>query len=241
MHAGGPHHDGKTMVEYLLAVAGALWLGIQTSLSPCPLATNIAAISYVGRRVGSPRQILWAGLLYTLGRTLVYLALGMGLVAGLLWAPGLSIGLQKYMNQLLGPVLVLVAMLLLGLIPVGISGPGVGEKLQRWIDVLGVWGAGLLGILFALAFCPVSAALFFLGLIPLAVEMRSGVLVPVVYGLGTALPVLLCAGLIAAGAGWAGQAFHAMAAVELWSRRVAGLLLLLAGIFFILRFLFRVP
>jgi cytochrome c biogenesis protein CcdA len=228
------------MTEYLAAVSAALWLGIWTSLSPCPLAGNIAAISYIGRRVGSPRQVFLAGLLYTLGRTLVYLTLGIGIVAGLLSVPGLSMFLQRYMNQLLGPILLVVGMLLLGLIRVGVPGPGVGEKLQRRVDVLGVWGAGLLGVLFALAFCPISAAWFFGILIPLAVKLRSSLMLPGVYGLGTALPVIVFAGLIALGARSVGKAFHVMATVERWARRIAGVLLLLVGIFYVLRFLFGV-
>jgi hypothetical protein len=228
------------MTEYLAAVAAALVLGIQTSLSPCPLAGNIAALSYVGRRVGRPRQVFLAGLLYTLGRTLVYLTLGMGIVAGLLAAPGLSIFLQTYMNQLLGPILIIVAVFLLGLVRVGVPGPGVGEKLQRRVDTLGVWGAGLLGVLFALAFCPISAAWFFGGLIPLAVKLHSSLMLPGVYGLGTALPVILCAGLIALGAGSVGKAFHVMAAIERWARRIAGTVFLLVGIFYVLRFLYGV-
>jgi hypothetical protein len=228
------------MTEYLAAVSAALVLGVQTSLSPCPLAGNIAAISYIGRRVGSPRQVFLAGLLYTLGRTLVYLTLGMGIVAGLLAAPGLSIFLQTYMNQLLGPILIVVAVFLLGLIRVNVPGPGVGEKLQQRVDVLGVWGAGLLGVLFALAFCPISAAWFFLTLIPLAVKFHSSMMLPGVYGLGTALPVIVFAGLIALGAGSVGKAFHAVSMIERWARRIAGVLFLLVGIFYVLRFLFGV-
>ena len=109
------------MIEFILAIAGAFWLGILTAISPCPMATNIAAISFVGRRVDSPRKVLAAGLLYTVGRTLAYLALGVLLVSSLLSAAGISQFLQKYMNLLLGPVLIIVGMILLGMIalPIG--------------------------------------------------------------------------------------------------------------------------
>ena len=231
---------GPAVTGFLAAVALALVLGVQTSISPCPLATNVAAISYVGRRVGRPRQVLLAGVLYTLGRTLVYLALGTALVAGLLSVPGLSMFLQTYINQLLGPTLIVVAVFLLGLVRVNVPGPGVGERLQQRVDALGIWGAGLLGVLFALAFCPISAAWFFGVLIPLAVKVRSGVMLPVAYGLGTALPVIVFAGLIALGAGSAGKWLHAVSAIECRARRIAGAVFLLVGIFYVLRFLFGV-
>ena len=187
-------YDGSA---YVVGVVSALWLGILTSISPCPLATNIAAISYIGRRVGSPRQVLLSGMLYALGRSLAYLALGMLLVASVLSIPQLSLFLQKYMNKLLGPILIVVAMFLLGLIQLNITGPGVSDTMQKRVDALGMWGALVLGILFALTFCPVSAALFFGSLIPLSVKVGSGVALPGVYGIGTALPVLAFAVLIA--------------------------------------------
>jgi len=162
-------YDGSA---YVVGVVSALWLGILTSISPCPLATNIAAISYIGRRVGSPRQVLLSGMLYALGRSLAYLALGMLLVASVLSIPQLSLFLQKYMNKLLGPILIVVAMFLLGLIQLNITGPGVSDTMQKRVDALGMWGALVLGILFALTFCPVSAALFFGSLIPLSVKVR---------------------------------------------------------------------
>ncbi|MCP4710680.1 MAG: sulfite exporter TauE/SafE family protein, partial [Planctomycetes bacterium] len=177
------------MDGFIFGLASALWLGILTSISPCPLATNIAAISFIGRRVNHPRQVFWAGLLYTLGRATTYLVLGMLLVAGLLSAPLVSHFLQKYMIKLLGPVLVVVGMFLLGLINFSASGSGISERMQNRAERWGIWGAALLGFIFALSFCPLSAVLFFGSLLPLAVKYNSGVLLPLAYGIGTALPV----------------------------------------------------
>ena len=130
------------MGEWLLVGASALWLGILTSISPCPLATNVAAISFVGRRVGNPRQVFVAGLLYTLGRSLAYLVLGALLVGSLLSVPHVSYALQKYMNKILGPVLILVGMFLLEMLSINISGSGIGEAVRRRVEAWGVWGAG---------------------------------------------------------------------------------------------------
>lgn len=148
------------MSEWILAMGAAFWLGVLTSISPCPLATNIAAISYIGRQVDRPRHVLWTGLSYTAGRMLCYVLLGWVLVASLLSAPILSNGLQVYMNRLLGPLLILAGMFLLEMIRLPIPSGALTEKLRQYAGSQGLWGAFLLGIIFALSFCPVSAALF---------------------------------------------------------------------------------
>ena len=200
-----------------LGFVTAVWLGLLTSISPCPLATNIAAISYIGRRVGSPRQVVLSGALYTLGRTLAYVVLGALLVASVLSVPQLSMFLQKYMNKLLGPLLILVAMFLLDLIQLRTSGGGLSEGMRKRVDALGLWGALPLGVVFALTFCPVSAALFFGSLIPLAVKEQSSLLLPGLYGVDTAVPVLGFAVLIAVGAQTVGRAFNVLTKFERWA------------------------
>ncbi|HQN97588.1 MAG TPA: sulfite exporter TauE/SafE family protein, partial [Thermoanaerobaculales bacterium] len=157
------------MAPLWLAVGSALWLGILTSISPCPLATNIAAVSYVGRQVGSARAILVSGALYTAGRTIAYTALGAAAVWSLMSMVAVSGFLQGTFHRLLGPMLIALGLLLLGVVRLSLPGIGLGGRLQQIVDRAGLWGAGLLGIVFALAFCPVSAGLFFGGLIPLAV------------------------------------------------------------------------
>ncbi len=226
------------MAQFALAVASALWLGILTSISPCPLAMNITAISYIGRRVDDPRKVLSAGLLYTVGRTLTYTVLGALLVASLLSAPRLSHMLQKYMNLAMGPLLIIVGMVLLELISFARKGGGVSEKMQKRVDRLGMWGALLLGIVFAISFCPVSAALFFGSLLALAVTNESGIILPAVYGIGTALPVLVFAVLIAFGANRIGKTYNRMAAFEYWARRTTGLVFIAAGIYYSLTYIF---
>jgi len=226
------------MAQFALAAASALWLGILTSISPCPLAMNITAISYIGRRVDDPRKVLGAGLLYTAGRTLTYIILGALLVASLLSAPRLSHMLQKYMNLAMGPLLIVVGMVLLELISFSRRGGGVSEKMQRRVDRLGMWGALLLGIVFALSFCPVSAALFFGSLLALAVRNESGILLPAVYGMGTALPVLVFAILLAFGANRIGRAYDRMASFEYWARRITGVVFIAAGIYYSLTYIF---
>jgi cytochrome c-type biogenesis protein len=217
------------MTELLWAAGSALWLGILTSISPCPLATNIAAISYIGRRVDRTRAVLLAGALYTLGRVAAYLGLSLVLVGTALSIPQVSLFLQKYMHLLLGPMLVLVGMFLVGLIQINLSGLGVSERIKQRVDALGVWGALVLGALFALAFCPTSAALFF-GNVMASVGAGSVVVMPLLYGIGTALPVLGFAVAIALGSQSLGQAFGAVSRFEWWARIGTGVVILLVGL-----------
>ncbi len=217
------------MTEFVLAAGTALWLGILTSISPCPLATNIAAISYIGRRVDSTRYVLLAGLLYTVGRVVAYVGLAFLLVSTALSVPGVSLFLQKYMHLLLGPMLIVVGMILVGLFQIGVGGGGISESLRKRIDTLGIGGALILGVVFALAFCPTSAALFF-GNVMAALKAGSSIALPMLYGIGTALPVIVFAFLLAVGSQKLGSAFNAVGKIEWWARMLTGSVFLVIGI-----------
>lgn len=223
------------MDAWWLAAGSALWLGILTSISPCPLSTNIAAVSYVGRRVGSPRAVVLSGVLYTGGRSLVYLILGALSVWSLMSMVSVSTFLQGTFSRLLGPLLIMFGLLLLGIFELKLPAIGVSDGLQDKIDRAGVWGAAILGLLFALAFCPVSAGLFFGGLVPLAVERSSPLLLPLLYGVGTAVPVIVFAALLSAGAGWFGKALDGVHAFEVWARRATAVIFIGVGVYETLR------
>jgi cytochrome c biogenesis protein CcdA len=215
----------------------AIWLGIFTAITPCTLVANVAAVSYIGRRVDSPQRIVATGMFYALGQTLAYTVLGFILVAGLLATNAVSSFLHRYMNELLGPLLMLTAMFLLGLVQVGISGPGVSERLQKRLDALGIWGAFFLGVIFALTFCPVSGGLFFFQLIPQSAYYNSRVLLPALYGLGNVLPVVFFAFLLAFSAQSVGKVFNRLTQIEQWLQWLTGGIFLAAGIFFCLRYI----
>jgi cytochrome c-type biogenesis protein len=220
------------------AVATALWLGILTSISPCPLATNIAAVTYVGRRADRPRLVLLSAFTYALGRALAYAVVSAVVVLGLLSVPGLSQFLQRYMNKVLGPVLVLVGMYLLDLLSFGISTTAGSEALRKRAADGGAWGAALLGALFALSFCPVSAALFFGSLVPLSLQHGSKVVLPAVYGLGTALPVAVLALVATGGTKALSAALAKVGTFELRARRVTGVTFAAVGVYLSVRFVF---
>jgi cytochrome c biogenesis protein CcdA len=218
-----------------------LWLGVLTSISPCPLATNIAAISFIVRDTTRPRRVLFTGVLYTLGRMFAYLILGALLVASLLSIPDVSNALQTHMNKILGPVLILVGMVLLDLLPLRFSTACGAGRLGRWAQSAGMWSSLPLGMVFALAFCPVSAALFFGSLIPLAVSTRSHFALPSLFGIGTGLPVFVFAVVIALSAQSVGRVFKKLAQVEKWARWVTGAIFIAVGTYLSLVHIFGVP
>lgn len=211
----------------------ALWLGILTSISPCPLATNIAAISYLGRQIGQNQRIVLAGLSYTLGRVSVYLVLGTFLVSSTSVIPGISMFLQKYMTIIIGPLLLIVGLILVNVIRFNISGNFIGQRTQERLSKQGIKGAYLLGLLFALSFCPVSAALFFGNTMGLAIHNDSKFLIPILFGFGTALPVVLFAFVIAFSVNKIGILFNSITKMEKWLRLLSGIVFLIVGIYYI--------
>jgi len=228
------------MTDLLVATVSAFWLGILTSVSPCPLATNVAALSYVGRDVTNPWKVFASGILYTAGRMIVYTGLGVILVGSLLAAPPVSLFLQTQMNRFLGPILIIAGMILVELIKINMPGFGASGRLERVVKALGPGGALLLGALFALSFCPVSAALFFGSLIPIAVASRSDLIVPCAYGAATGLPVLVFAVLFAAGVRRMAPIFSRITRYEAWVRRLTGVIFILVGIYYSLVYIFRI-
>ncbi|MEI6057225.1 MAG: aromatic aminobenezylarsenical efflux permease ArsG family transporter [Lentisphaerota bacterium] len=218
-----------------LALTSALFLGILTSISPCPLATNIAAISFIGHRIGRKDHVIISGVLYTTGRVIAYVLLASLIVSGLLGSGEISRFMQKYMNEALGPLMILIGMILLGWIggglPIYYSGV---EKLQAHARKGGLWWALPIGAIFALSFCPVSAGLYFGGLIPLSIKHTSYVALPLVYAMGTALPVILFALVIALGMNKLSKVYDKVSTFGTKARYATGVIFILIGIYYAL-------
>jgi cytochrome c-type biogenesis protein len=226
------------MSVFAAGAAMALWFGILTSISPCPLATNIAAVSYIGRRLDHTGHVLFAGILYALGRMITYVVLGVFLVSGMESMPAVANFLQKYMNIMLGPFLIIVGAVLADIIPVNFkSAPIFGDALPNRVEKTGVWGAGLLGIIFALSFCPVSAALFFGSLFALAIQHGSKIIMPAMFGIGTALPVLGFAILFAVSMQLVGRMYNRITVFALWARKITALVFVSAGILYCFKYI----
>ena len=224
----------------LLAIFTALWLGILTSISPCPLATNVAAVSFISKNITCPYKTVLSGLLYTLGRVLSYVTLGVIIVAGLLSIPAIAGFLQHYISIIMGPLLIIIGVILLELIKINFSASVANTGLQDKVKEFGLIGAFLLGVIFAISFCPISAALFFGSLISLSVEHNSRILLPLVYGIGTGLPVVIFAIIIAFSINSIGKAYNSLVKFEFWMRKVTGVLFIIAGIYYTITHIFGV-
>ncbi|MDT8286189.1 MAG: aromatic aminobenezylarsenical efflux permease ArsG family transporter [Elusimicrobiales bacterium] len=226
--------------EFWAAAATALWTGIITSVSPCPMATNIAALSWISKHSGSHKLAVPAhGLLYAAGRALAYMIIGFLLVKSLLSAPAFSFFTQKYGNQALSPLLVLAGMYMLGMFGSGFEGFSLFD-MPKFKAKAGALSSLLMGALFALAFCPISAALYFGIVIPLAANNSSPVFIPLLYGLGTALPVIGAAlaldfGIkkVSAVTGLAGRFDH-------WAKPFTAWVFIAAGVYLGLKYIFGV-
>jgi len=223
------------MQDFYLAILSSFWLGILTSISPCPLATNIVAISFVARNLGSAKRILWSGLLYAAGRMLTYIIIAVLAIGSLLSLPEVSFFLETNMHKIIGPVLIVAGILLADILPFSFSVSAVNSSVQEKADKWGIWGSGLLGIVFALTFCPLSAALFFGSLIPLAIERKSAIAMPLVYGLGTALPVVFFAFAITFSARSIGKLFDRLTQMEKWARKTTAVVFIAAGFYLLIK------
>ncbi|MFC1674798.1 aromatic aminobenezylarsenical efflux permease ArsG family transporter [Candidatus Omnitrophota bacterium] len=221
------------MIEIMLPLVSAFWFGILTSISPCPLATNIAAVSFLSKRINHPKQVLRSSIAYTIGRMLTYAVLGVIIITSLASVPVTANFLQKYMNKILGPVLFIVGLLLLDAIKFNIPSLSISGDKQTALAESGVKGSFILGVVFALSFCPIAAALFFGSLIPLALKSTYGIILPFFYGVGTGIPVVIFALGIAMGVKSFKKWFRKATVLELYTRKITGVIFIIVGIYFI--------
>lgn len=221
------------MTEILFALGSSVWLGILTSISPCPLATNIAAVSFLSKKINHPKAVLWSGVAYTLGRMAAYAAMGVIIIMSVASVPSIANFLQRYMNRILGPLLLVVGLFLLDIIRLNIPGFSLSKERQESLAGSGAGGAFLLGAVFALSFCPISAALFFGSLIPLALNSKAGIILPFFYGIGTGLPVMVFAVGIALGVLSVSHWFHKATMLERYARKATGIIFVSVGLYFI--------
>ncbi|WP_425420930.1 aromatic aminobenezylarsenical efflux permease ArsG family transporter [Phaeodactylibacter xiamenensis] len=211
----------------------AFALGLLTAVSPCPLATNITATAYISKNLESKRAVLWSGVLYTLGRGISYTAIGLALF----WGASkfhLARFLQSNGELYLAPILIIVGLVMLGVIKLDFLGKtNFTERFTERFKDKGALGALVLGILFALAFCPYSGALYFGMLVPMSISQASGLYLPIVFAIGTGLPVLLFAYLLAYSASAIGKTFNIIRKVELGMRYVAGVVFVGIGVYYL--------
>ncbi len=215
-----------------LPVISAFILGLMTAISPCPLATNITAMAFISKDIENKRKVFYNGLIYTLGRSISYTVIGLIFYFG---ASKFMVAgfLQKYGERALGPILILIGLFMLDVIKIKFPGLGkLNEKMEEK-GKSGFWGVLLLGIVFALGFCPYSGVLYFGMLIPMTISSASGLYLPVVFALGTGLPVIIFAWIIAFTIGGIGTIYNKIKVFEFWFRRIVAVLFILVGMYYL--------
>ena len=214
----------------------AFVLGLLTAISPCPLATNIAAIGFIGKNIEDRKAIFKRGIYYTVGRILAYTVLGIILIS-ILKEGASMFGIQKAISKwgelLIGPVLLIIGLYMLfgdkiNLPKFGFDGGEKGERLAG----KGLWGALLLGVLFAMAFCPSSGIFYFGMLIPMSVTASVGWLLPVLFAVATSLPVLVVAWILAFSVEKVGEVYGKIQTVQKWLNIIVGTIFVLVGIYY---------
>lgn len=216
-----------------IPLLAAFALGLLTAISPCPLATNITATAYIAKTITSKKKVLLSGLLYTFGRMFSYTALG-----ALIYFGASKFQLAKLFQgngeKFIGPVMIIIGLIMLDIIKLNFLSKGnLTEKLSEQFKGKGMLGSFLLGLVFALAFCPYSGALFFAMLIPMTLSAAEGLALPVVFAVGTGLPVILFSFVIAFSLQKLGRYFRAIQKLEKIMRIIAGVTFLLTGLYYI--------
>ncbi len=209
----------------------AIILGLMTAISPCPLATNISAIGFISRDLDNQKRVFTNGLVYTLGRAISYTGLATILYFG---ANEMSISMlfQGWGEKLLGPLLIVIGLFMLDILKIKFPGfssltEKIGQKSKG-----SYWSTLLLGMVFALAFCPYSGVLYFAMLVPMTMTSASGLYLPLVFAVATGLPVILFAWLLAYAVGNVGKLYNRIKIFELWFRRVVSIVFILVGIYY---------
>ena len=217
-----------------IPVLTAFLLGLITAIAPCPLATNIAAVAYISRNVTDRKYAVITGALYTLGRMVSYSVLGILIIVVGLEIPGVSSFVQDVGEQILGPILIIVGLLMLFIDRLSFGRGGgklaaLGGKVASW----GMIGGFLLGIIFALAFCPYSAVLFFGALMPVALKSTGGAALPAVFAIGTGLPVLIFGTLLSVGVAGVANWLNAITRAERIIRIIVSIIFIGVGIYYV--------
>ena len=216
------------------SVVTALILGLMTAISPCPLATNITAIGFIGRDIDNRKRVFVYGLIYTLGRAISYTGLALILYFG---ASQMNISrlFQGWGEKMLAPLLIIIGLFMLDILKIKLPGFAGLTELIGNEGKGSIWSALLLGVVFALAFCPSSGVLYFAILIPMTIASASGLYLPIVFALATGLPVIIFAWLLAYSIGSVGRLYKHIKTFELWFRRLVAVLFIGIGIYYLIK------
>src|SRR5690606_34549845 len=219
--------------DYNIPLVSAFALGLMTAISPCPLATNITATAFISKNISSRKKVFLSGMLYSLGRGFSYITIGLILYFGTS-----KFHIARFFNQngekYLGPLLIIIGLIMLNVIKLKFLGKlNFQEKLSEKFKDKGLLGSFSIGIIFALAFCPYSGALFFGMLMPMTIASSNGLYLPIIFAFGTGLPVLLFTYLLAFTASKVGLFYNRISKIEKVMRTVAGIVFTLTGLYYV--------
>ena len=219
--------------NYNIPIVSAFILGLMTAISPCPLATNITATAFISKNITSKRKVFLSGVLYSLGRAFSYTLIGLILFFG-----ASKFHIARFFSQngekYLGLLLLVIGLIMLNVIKLNFLNKfNFTEKLSEKFQGKGLLGSFLIGAIFALAFCPYSGALYFGMLIPMTISSVDGLFLPIVFALGTGLPVLIFTYLLAFSVGKIGIFHRKISKAEKVMRLVAGVVFVITGIYYI--------
>ncbi|MFH1606536.1 MAG: aromatic aminobenezylarsenical efflux permease ArsG family transporter [Nanoarchaeota archaeon] len=222
-----------------IAIVAAFFIGLMTAISPCPLATNITAIAYVSKKINNSKHTLIVGFLYTIGRMFSYTLLASLIVWLGISFQGISFFLQTYGDKILGPLLLIIGLVMLDIVKLSIfKGSDRLNKLKEKLANKGYLGSFLLGVIFALAFCPFSGVLFFGMLIPLAIKAGDGLIIPAVFAFATGLPVIIFSFILVYSVSKLSGIMNKVQTFEKWMRKIVGVIFVLVGFYYIINLLF---
>ena len=217
-----------------IPLIAAFFIGLMTAISPCPLATNITAIAYTSKKIGNSKHTFLVGIVYTIGRMVVYI----GIAAVIVWIGistfSISMMLQKYGKLLLGPLMLIFGILMLNIfsISIGKSSERI-SKLKEYLSEKGLIGSLLLGMLFALAFCPISGVFYFGMLIPLALQNSDPIIIPSIFAIATGLPVIIFSLILVFSVSKIGDVMKKVQTFEKWMRKAVALIFIAVGIYYL--------
>ena len=223
----------ESMSTSSFPLIAAFFIGLMTALSPCPLATNITAIAYISKKINNGKKTILTGFIYTLGRMFTYVLLASLIVYVGLNVQTISLFLQKYGEKILGPLLIFIGLVMLNIIKLPSLKPGERiNKIKEKLSEKGYLGSFLLGVLFALAFCPFSAVLFFGMLIPLALNFSDGILIPSIFAFATGLPVIIFSFILTFSVSKLGKIMNKVQIFEKYMRYFISIVFLIVGVYY---------
>ena len=222
----------------MIQLLTALLLGLLMILDPCTLFTSIAAIGYIDKEIRNRRRVLHNGAMFVMGKLVTYVLLAIPFIMGA-QTEGIKHWLSHWSEPLLAGFMLVCGVVLLFM---GNHHHDHDHGVKKWIQSIDSQSSGLwsfmLGIFFAIAFCPHRFIYFFTMIdISLSLPATWNWLLPIVFGLATGLPIMIIAWLISYSAISIEKLTERMHGIQKWIRYVSAVLFIGFGIYLLIHIL----